>query len=268
MNILVIGCGNMGGAMLSAWLRSGVISRASVVDHSVLELRARYMDHHHQLDWYPELSDIKDFTGFDIALLAVKPQQMAEVLAQLKGHLRPTTLVMTIAAGLRLSFYARSLGNPIIRIMPNTPVMVGRGMTVGVRAGTSAHQATVEKLMQTTGDFLWVENEQMLDVAMALQATGPACHFYFTELMAEAGVVHGLSPEVSNRLARQTLIGAGALAAAREDSLAKLRENVTSKGGVTEATLNLWNQGDAMRALVTAGVEANIRRAAELAGKS
>jgi len=269
MNILLIGCGNMGGAMLSAWLESGLITRAVVVDHAVQEIRHRFSQHGHLLDIYPDVENLPHDATFDLSVLAVKPQQMTELLASLAPYIKSELPILTIAAGLRTSYYKRYLpGHAIIRAMPNLPAMIGRGMTVGVRDTTISEKliAQIETLLTATGDFFWLDSEQELDAAMAISGSGPAYFFYLAENLAKTGVTNGLTEEQAMRLARQTLIGAGAVADARAStSLMQLRKDVTSPGGVTAAAIKVWDTMASFQNLIQSGINANVQRAQELA---
>lgn len=268
MKILLIGCGKMGGAMLSAWLSRGIVKNAVVVDHAVQEIRRQFSDHIYQMEVFPGVQNLPVQIDVDLIVLAVKPQQMTEVLADLAPRMKPEFSVMTIAAGLRRSYYERYLPhNPIIRVMPNTPAMVGKGMTVGVRPQNLSDDTRmqIEKLLKTNGEFFWLDSEEKLEAAMAISGSGPAYYFYLTEMLAKAGVVHGLSNDEAQQLARQTLIGAGALAGSdAETTLTELRKNVTSKGGVTETTLKVWDSMDSFFNLIRAGIDANLHRSKEL----
>jgi len=272
MNILLIGCGKMGGAMLSAWLAQGIIKRGVIVNRAVYELRQQFKEHSYLLDIYPDVKSLPPDVQVDLVVLGVKPQQMAEMLTELAPHLKPEWPILTIAAGLRQNYYARYLPqNLVIRAMPNTPVLIGQGMTVAVGdAKISAPlQTQIETLLQATGDFFWLHDEEELDAAMSISGSGPAYFFYLAESLAKAGIGQGLTEEQAMRLARQTLIGAGALAAKQnEKTLEHMRRDVTSPGGVTEATIKVWDNEDAFYTLITTGLTENIKRANELGGKA
>ncbi len=256
--------------MLAGWLRSGLLQHAVVIDHAVHELKRQFVDHVHLLEFYIDAADIPDDTEADLVVLAIKPQQMAELLSSFAPRLRPHWPVMTVAAGVHSSFYRRYLpDNPIIRVAPNTPAMVGEGMTVGVTVNETPNviQQQVENLCRVMGDFFWLENEDQLDVAMGISGSGPAYYFYFTEMLAAAGAAHGLSPDTAMHLARQTMVGAGAMAKSYpETSMAQMRADVTSKGGITEATLRAWHNNDIFEKMITDGIAVNIQRSRELAG--
>jgi len=268
MNILLIGCGNMGSAMLMAWLGRNMITRAVVVDHAVQELRRRFGAEAYAIDLYLNIEDLPPDLNVDLVVLAVKPQNMTEALMDLAPRLKPDWHVLTIAAGLRCSYYSRYLpGNTIIRAMPNTPVMIGKGMTVAVaqKALVPAMRSKIDNLLKATGDFFWIDDEDLMDSIIAMNATGAGLFFYFAEQMAKAGIQHGLTAEQAMRLVRQTLIGTGAMAEAQPDvSIAQMRENVTSKGGTTAAALQAWDVDAAFENLVAEGVAACVKRSKEL----
>lgn len=256
--------------MLRGWLQGGLIKHAIVVDHAVQELKLQFADQAHLLDFYLNVSDLPEDADADLVVLAIKPQRMAEMLSDLAPRMKAGWMVMTVAAGLRISFYQQHLrGHEIIRIMPNTPAMQGKGMTVGILPPHMKPdvKARIEQLIRTTGDFFWLDGEEQMDAAMAVSASGPAYYFYMTEALAAAGAANGLSPEQAMRLARQTLVGAGEMAEKRTKvSMAQMREDVTSPGGVTEATLRVWKENSAFETLIADGIAANIKRARELAG--
>jgi len=272
LNILLIGCGKMGGAMLSAWLARGLIKRGIIVNRAVYELRQQFKEHGYLLDIYADVKDLPPGLQVDLVVLGVKPQQMTELLTELVPHLKPEWPILTIAAGLRQSYYARYLPqNLVIRAMPNTAVLISHGMTVAVDDTkiSAPARGQIEMLLQATGHFLWLRDEDELDAATAVSGSGLAYYYYFTEQLAKAGTAQGLSEEMTMHLARQTLAGAGAMVAAQIDkSLAQLRQDVTSPGGVTEATIKVWDDQNAFYALIAAGLTANIKRSHELGGKT
>src|SRR5262249_42282347 len=144
---------------------------------------------------YPGIQYLPTGLAVDLVVLAVKPQQMTEVLIELAPHVKPEWPVMTIAAGLNSSYYARYLQNTIIRVMPNTPAMVGKGMTVAVENEKlgAPMQRQIETLLGATGDFFWLKSEVELDAAMAVSGSGPAYFFYLAESLARAGIANGLT---------------------------------------------------------------------------
>jgi pyrroline-5-carboxylate reductase len=204
----------------------------------------------------------------DIVVLAVKPQEMQRAANEIRSAIaakRP--LLISIAAGIRASDIQRWLpGVPIVRSMPNRPSLEGCGMT-GLYAApdvSTERRAQAEQILGAVGATLWVEHEQHMDVVTAVSASGPAYFFLLIEMLEHAGVAQGLAPEVSRRLAIETAYGSGAMARAASDPPALLRQQVTSKGGTTQAALDVLEAAGIRKAL-DAAVAAATRRAAELA---
>ena len=177
----------------------------------------------------------------DLVVWAVKPQVFREAAAQARAH-TGAALHLSVAAGIRSDGIAQWLGTErVVRAMPNTPALVGQGMTAlfARAAVSSADRHAVDTVLQPTGSVLWLDgDESQLDAVTALSGSGPAYVFYFLEAMAAAGVDMGLSPEAAHQLAVGTFVGASALAAASAEPPDVLRARVTSKGGTTHAALH------------------------------
>lgn len=203
--------------------------------------------------------------GCSLVVWAVKPQTFKEAAAQAMPHVGGA-LTLSVAAGIRSDSIAAWLGTErIVRSMPNTPALVGKGMTAlyARAAVTDADKRLVERVIATTGEHLWVDEESHLDAVTALSGSGPAYVFYFLETMRDAGVEMGLSAAQAQRLAIGTFVGASELARASEDPPEVLRERVTSKGGTTYAAISSMEQ-DGVKALFAKALHAARARAAEL----
>lgn len=204
----------------------------------------------------------------DVLLLAVKPQNMAELLADLQPLLRPEQLILTIAAGLPLAWYEQRLSAEIamVRAMPNTSAAVGAAIT-GLMAGPRAKEEDkklAEQVFAAVGQFLWLD-ESEVHALTAVSGSGPAYYYYFTEALAAAGEKLGLSPQTAQALARQTAIGVGRLLEGSPDiPPAELRRQVTSKGGTTAAALEVLAADDALSDLVEQACRACARRSEEM----
>ena len=202
----------------------------------------------------------------DVVVLAVKPQQMREVVrgmaSQIKGQ-----LVLSIAAGIRAADLSRWLGGhtAIVRTMPNTPALVGKGITGMVAlAGVSSQQKeTADAILRAVGETVWLDEEHHIDAVTAISGSGPAYVFYFLEAMEQAAVELGLSSEQGRTLAQATFVGASALASQSNESLSQLRERVTSKGGTTYAALTSMETAGIRQSIVKA-LHAAALRGAEL----
>jgi len=198
----------------------------------------------------------------DVIVLAVKPQQMKEVTAQLKPHVSKQ-LVLSIAAGIRAADLARWLNGhkAIVRTMPNTPALIGKGISgMTASAGVSEEQrAAADAIMRAVGPTVWVDDEALLDPVTAVSGSGPAYVFYFIEAMHQAACELGLSEEQGRQLAIATFVGASQLAEQSAEPLSVLRERVTSKGGTTYAALTSMEAGGVKDAIVRAIKAASAR---------
>lgn len=239
-HVLLVGCGNMGGAMLKGWLQEGKY-RISVIDpHPAPENTKR-----DDLEIYTSADDFsQNGTQADIVILAVKPQILADVAPSIVPCLTEDTIILSIAAGQPIKTLENLFGaqHKIIRSMPNTPSQIGRGMTVLSPNGLCDEHAVAlaEDLMSSIGDVLVIEDETLMNAVTAVSGSGPAYVFLLIEALESAAISAGLSEETARRLARRTITGSAALAAANDDTdAATLRQNVTSPGGTTEAALDI-----------------------------
>jgi pyrroline-5-carboxylate reductase len=191
----------------------------------------------------------------DVVVLAVKPQQMKEVVALLTPHI-DRQLILSIAAGIRAVDLSRWLGghNAIVRTMPNTPALIGKGVTgLVATAGVSAEQrAAADAILRAVGTTVWLDDEKLIDPVTAVSGSGPAYVFYFIEAMQQAAQEMGLTAEQGNALAISTFVGAAQLAAQSSDPVSLLRERVTSKGGTTYAALTSMEESGVKDAIIKA----------------
>jgi pyrroline-5-carboxylate reductase len=262
--ILLLGCGRMGSALLDGWLARGLPPGAVAVFDPApapsLKALAR--------------QGLRLNAGTDAApavcLLAVKPQVMEAALPRVAGFGGGATLFVSIAAGVPLARLAGGLGQgtPVVRAMPNTPAAIGRGITalVGNAAATEAHLALAETLLAAVGETVRLPDESLIDAVTAVSGSGPAYVFLLVEALAAAGEAEGLPRELSLRLARATVAGAGALAVETGEDPATLRRNVTSPGGTTAAALDVLMAEDGLPARLRRAVAAAAARSRELAG--
>lgn len=200
-----------------------------------------------------------------LVLVAVKPQVVPEVLAEIAPRLRPGTLVVSVAAGVPLAVYEAALpeGTPVVRVMPNTPALVGKGASAiapGAHA-TEEHLALTERVLAATGLVVRVP-EKDLDAVTAISGSGPAYAFYLIDAMAEAGVLLGLTRDLATRLAVATVEGSAALAASTGDHPVVLRERVSSPGGTTVAAVAELDAHGVRAGVVAAARAAHDRSAA------
>jgi len=191
----------------------------------------------------------------DVIVLAVKPQQMREVAAQLRPHVAKQ-LVLSIAAGIRGADLSRWLGGhgAIVRTMPNTPALIGRGIAgMAALPGVSPEQReAADAIMRAVGGTVWLDDESLIDPVTAVSGSGPAYVFYFIEAMQQAAQEMGLTAEQGTQLAIATFTGAAQLAAQSSEPVSVLRERVTSKGGTTHAALTSMEDSGVKAAIVKA----------------
>ena len=206
----------------------------------------------------------------DLIVLAIKPQITQAALQPLVGRLRPNSLVLSIVAGISAESLASLLGlsdaGGIIRCMPNTPALVGEGMTglyANTQAGSAEGKELAERVMSSVGQCVWVENESDLDVVTAISGSGPAYFFLFIESLTDAAIALGMKSESARKLALQTALGASRLASLSGEDAATLRENVTSPGGTTERAIQAFEEAD-IRGIVAQATQAAARRSVEL----
>jgi pyrroline-5-carboxylate reductase len=201
-------------------------------------------------------------------VLAVKPQVMPQVLDELAGKLETEQLVISVAAGITLSRISAVLGSgqPMVRCMPNTPALIGKGIT-GMCAGAACsehHRQFAERVLAAAGATVWVEDEALMDVVTAVSGSGPAYFYYLIEALTEAGEALGLSPAVAADLALHTARGAGDLAMQSGMGIASLRRDVTTPGGTTEAALDQFS-ALGFKQMVHKAVQAATERGRKLA---
>jgi len=236
--IAFIGGGNMASAIIGGLLRSGQPRNTLLVVEPFEATRARLVS-----DFGVTVhADAGDFLArAGLVVWAVKPQTFREAALPVASH-TASALHLSVAAGITSDSIARWLGNErVIRTMPNTPALIGKGISgVFSRPAVSASDRTwATKVLATMGEVVWLADEAQLDAVTALSGSGPAYVFYFLEAMAEAGEKLGLSTDQAHRLAVATFVGAGMLAHESNDLPAVLRERVTSKGGTTHAAIGV-----------------------------
>ncbi len=262
MPVAFIGGGNMASALIGGLIQSGHAASAIRVvepfEAQAAKLRSTF-------GVAVEAAASPALADAELVVWAVKPQLFREAAAPCAAHVRGA-LQLSVMAGIRVGAISAATGSQrVVRAMPNTPALIGRGMSgLYASAAVSAQErAQVERLLQPTGELLWVGRESLLDAVTALSGSGPAYVFYFVEAMMRAGAELGLAPDEARRLAVGTFAGAAALAAQSPEPPEVLRANVTSKGGTTHAAIATLDERGVMDAFVQA-LHAAARRAKEL----
>ncbi|MBL1353276.1 MAG: pyrroline-5-carboxylate reductase [Zetaproteobacteria bacterium] len=263
LNITFIGGGNMAEAMISGLIASGhqpeLICVSDVNPERLDVLQAQY-------GIQTELDNLRAIQHADTIVLAVKPQQVDEVLHHLMNSVRQGMTLISIAAGvvmarLEAKLSASQVG--LVRVMPNTPALVGEGMSVLYSHADDVHKERAAYILASSGKIAWVDEEKHLHAVTAVSGSGPAYFFLLAEVMQAAGEALGLPKELAAQLANQTALGSGKMLVESGREAAALRTQVTSPGGTTQAALDEMYEGG-MPSAVRKGVNAASKRSKEL----
>jgi pyrroline-5-carboxylate reductase len=260
--VVLVGAGKMGLALARGWIAGGLVPQQLVlVDPKPGEATTAFARQHDI-----RLLDTPIGILTHVMVLAVKPQIIKEVMAEVAPAVGPHTLVLSIAAGINIATISRALATErIVRSMPNTPAQVGKGISGAVGYKISAEDKAVsDALLGAAGPVIWFDAEGRLDAVTAVSGSGPAYVFYLVEALAVAAMRHGLEAGQAMQLARQTVIGAAALMEADAAPASQLRENVTSPKGTTYAALQVLMAPDGLEQLIDRAVLAAKRRSEEL----
>ena len=261
-SIAFVGGGNMATALIGGLLRQGVRPAQIKVVEPMAEARQRLAEKFAVL---AQTSAGAQLRGSELVVWAVKPQNFHEAAKQTAAY-TGSSLHLSVAAGIGSDSIASWLGTDrVIRAMPNTPALIGKGITaLYARPGVAAaDRQLVERVIQPTGAQLWVDQESQLDAVTALSGSGPAYVYFFIEAMTQAGSEMGLSRAQAQQLAISTFAGASALAQASDETPSVLRQRVTSKGGTTHAAISSMEK-DQLQAILIRALHAARDRAAEM----
>ncbi|NTV61940.1 MAG: pyrroline-5-carboxylate reductase [Oscillochloris sp.] len=264
LRISVIGPGAMGESIIGGLLRQELVAPEQIWTSDPNESRLRDVQAHHGV--HTSQDNLATAQWGQIVIFAVKPQQLQRVLQPLRGKLRVDALVISIVAGATISTFAAALEHSaVVRSMPNTPAMIGEGMTVWTAAPevSESQRGWARTVLSALGRELFVDNEQYLDMSTALNGTGPAYFFLMMEAMIDAGVHMGLARRVAEDLVLQTMLGSVRYALQSGLHPAQLRNAVTSPGGTTSAALSELERGG-MRTVLADAIWAAYRRSVEL----
>jgi pyrroline-5-carboxylate reductase len=263
--LVLVGAGKMGSAMLEGWIARGLNpKRITVIEPHPGKIVKAFARRGLKLNPKGKVA------AASAIVIAVKPQGAPEALSPLAGYFGSATLVVSIMAGRTIDFLAKSLppAAAIVRVMPNTPAAIGRGISVafGNTRVSTRQRKQASDLLAAIGKVEWIGDEALMDAVTALSGSGPAYLFLLAEAMANAGIAAGLPPALATRLARETVTGSAELMHRSELDAATLRENVTSPGGTTAAALDVLMGPGGFGQLLAQAIVAATRRSRELAG--
>ena len=265
--VILIGCGNMGFAMLKGWLAEGAIDAQQI---KVIEPNEHLRERIIKLNVHAYKSplEIELSCKNTLIIIAVKPQILASVLKEYHEHAKAGATFLSVVAGIKISAIKALLNHnaPIMRVMPNTPAAIGKGMMV---ACANEHiddeiSTLIVKMMSANGAYTTVENEAQMDAVTALSGSGPAYIFAMIEAMASAGLAAGLPEKTAQLLAMQTVYGAASYAYSSSDAPSILRQQVTSPGGTTEAALKVLRADEGLEDLMKRTIKAAQKRSIAL----
>jgi pyrroline-5-carboxylate reductase len=262
--ILLIGFGNMGQALVRGWLTKGRAAATIRVVDAVASARRAAVDL--GVSTHESLAEAVAVRA-DVVVLAVKPNQLSDVLPACAGLAASGAVMLSIAAGKTLASLTEGLGRAaVVRAMPNTPAAIGRGITVLVAnaAVTAEQRALCTELLSAVGAVAWIDDERHMDAVTAVSGSGPAYVFLLIECLEQAGRELGLGAGLARQLALATVAGAGAYAAAADAEPAELRRRVTSPKGTTQAALDVLMGESGMAELFSRALQAAAERSREL----
>ena len=258
--LLLLGNGKMGSSLLAGWIKAGLDPTSVLIVDP--------FNGHEDIKSYKSILNLPKNLSVKILVLAVKPQILPTVIKECADIGLKAQSILSIAAGFKVSKLEEIFGTdvPILRAMPNTPVSIGKGISgiFGNSASTILEMELAKNLLSTCGLVVEVEKESLIDAVTSVSGSGPAYVFYMVEAMAKGGEAQGLSTEVAYQLAKETIIGAGALLDMSDEDARTLRKNVTSPMGTTEAALNILMEDSALVKLMKKAIKAAYDRGVEL----
>lgn len=264
LRMWLIGCGAMGGALLSRWLeQSPVALQVTIIDPDPRGVPEGFAGR-----IVPEIADAAQSEATpDLLVLAIKPQALPDLIGKLAPHLRPSTLMISMLAGVRTTTLSHLFpAVRLVRIMPNTPARIGQGITAMLGANLEPGDADIaDSLLKAAGETIWLDDEQRFDAVTALSGSGPAFLFRFIEALQGAGESLGLDPAAAASLALGTVTGAAALIGQTGEAPIVLRQQVTSPNGVTQAGLDVLDGDGALSTLLRSTLRAAAERSRALA---
>ncbi|MBI3744788.1 MAG: pyrroline-5-carboxylate reductase [Chloroflexi bacterium] len=268
MKLGFIGGGTMAEAIIAGVLKQRAAAAGDITASDIVAARRDFLSKTYSVK---ATDDNKQaIMGADLVVLAIKPQQLGEVLGGLRGSLKPSQAVLSIVAGATIESISTGLGHDlVIRAMPNTPGQIGAGITAwtATRQVGKAHREVARSVLAALGKEVYCADEKFIDIATALSGSGPAYVFLMIEALTDAGVYLGMPRETAAQLAIHTVVGSGTMALQSTEHPASLRNKVTSPGGTTAAALRVLDDQGLRTALINAVIAA-YEKAVELGKKS
>ncbi len=269
--LMLVGCGRMGSALLENWCGQSIHPYAIAIIEQNLPQLPPVASVHQVLGFSPDLG-LDEIGEPDAVIFAVKPQVLGDILPRYRDAYGTRPLYMTIAAGKETAFYQPELGQDarIIRIMPNTPAMVGLGVSAlfATPHCKTEDRELAQQLTDMAGMSLWIKDEEMMHAVTAVSGSGPAYVFYFMECLMRAAMDMGIDEQMARKLVLHTVHGSAEMAVCQNEPLDALRKQVTSPGGTTEAALERLMHPSGLLPLLHDAVEAALVRSRALSAKN
>lgn len=260
-SVAIIGVGKIGGTLASGLIRNRVVPKESVAGSTAHEESAARARERYGIEVLTD--NVKLVADRDIVILAVKPQNMGRVIEEIHGHITPDQLVITLAAAITTRFVEEGLDGAIsvVRAMPNTPCLVGQGMTVLCpgRYAQPEHVEIARTIFSAVGRVEVIDNEELMDAVTGLSGSGPAYGYIMIESLAEGGVKAGLPRELATTLAAQSMLGAAQMVLETGEHPAKLKDAVTTPAGTTVDGILELEAGGVRVALIKAVDRATLK---------
>jgi pyrroline-5-carboxylate reductase len=272
LRLAFIGCGVMAESIVAGLLRNGVVDASNISASHPRESRCAELAEKYGISVFGDNAEAaRAVAGQDnsAVVLCVKPQRLKKVLTNLEGVLHPNDVVISIVAGARIEQLAEALGTAkVVRAMPNTPAQIGAGITAWTctEAVGADDRDNVKRIMTALGKELFVETENMIDMATSLSATGPTYMFMVMEALTDAGVHLGFSRDMAKELVQETMLGSVKFAMASHKHPAELRNMVTSPGGTSAEAIYQMEKGT-LRTVLSKAVYAAYKKAVDLGKK-
>ncbi len=267
-NVLIVGCGHMGSALLESWNKKTNYNFSVIEPKHYSSLKKKYSK---KINFFKSFEEIKNIKKYDIIVFAIKPQIAEKVIRQFKINLKRNILLISIIAGKKISFFSKILGSQhqIIRVMPNMPASVGKGITCLIckKEISRQHKKISSFLFKKVGEIIWLNKESEIDKITAISGSGPAYFYFFIECLLQASKELNLSDNVSKKLVYNTVFGSIKLLENSTKSAKKLKENIAVKGGTTEAAINIFEKDKLFKNIVKKAVFAAYRRSLFLGKK-
>ena len=263
--ILLIGFGKMGSSLARGWLKKKLKIEISVIEkEKVLSSKKNNIIFYNSFEDYFEAKKSPD-----IILIAIKPQQLKDIIVYLNKIYKKNIIFISVVAGISTAWFKEKISKEIkiVRAMPNLPSSVLSGVT-GIYNSTNILKKEIENIkiiLKSIGEIILLKNEKLIDIVTSISGSGPAYYFYLTEVLTEVGVKLGLKKNEAEILAYQTFVGSAKLLKETKQNFSKLRKDVTSPGGTTEAALSiLMNDRNGLNKIFTKALSAALTRAKEL----